>query len=41
MSEPGVDAPAYPHLLRAIQLGPMRLRNRLMVPPHGSAIGNL
>lgn len=31
----------HPHLFRPISLGPMRLRNRVMVPPHGSGIGNL
>ena len=31
----------YPHVLRPITLGSMRLRNRIMVPPHGSGIGNL
>ncbi|CAM3275520.1 FAD-dependent oxidoreductase [Nocardioides dubius] len=32
---------ALAHVLRPISLGPMRLRNRIMVPPHGSGIGNL
>lgn len=31
----------FPHLFQPIDLGPMRLRNRIMVPPHGSGIGNL
>lgn len=31
----------YPHVFTPIELGPMKLRNRIMVPPHGSAIGNL
>lgn len=31
----------YPSLFAPIDLGPMRLRNRIMVPPHGSGIGNL
>lgn len=32
---------AYPHVFAPIRIGSMRLRNRVMVPPHGSAIGNL
>ncbi len=31
----------FTHLFTPIDLGPMRLRNRVMVPPHGSGIGNL
>lgn len=31
----------FPHLFSPIQLGPMKLRNRVMMPPHNSAIGNL
>lgn len=31
----------FPHLFSPIQLGPMHLRNRVMMPPHNSAIGNL
>lgn len=30
-----------PHLFSPFQIGPMRLRNRVMAPPHSSAIGNL
>ena len=37
----GANDVAYPHVFRPISLGPMRLRNRVMVPPHGSGIGNL
>ncbi|MER6983664.1 NAD(P)-binding protein, partial [Streptomyces carpinensis] len=36
----GTDS-AYPHVFRPIRIGTMHLRNRIMVPPHGSAIGNL
>lgn len=31
----------HPHVFRPITIGRMRLRNRVMVPPHGSGIGNL
>lgn len=31
----------FPHLFEPIQVGTMALRNRVMMPPHGSAIGNL
>jgi len=31
----------YPHLFSPLRIGTMRLRNRVMMPPHGSAIGNL
>ncbi|WP_216849260.1 FAD-dependent oxidoreductase [Pimelobacter simplex] len=31
----------YPHVFSPITIGTMRLRNRVMVPPHGSGIGNL
>ncbi|MCW2529949.1 MAG: NADH:flavin oxidoreductase [Pseudonocardiales bacterium] len=31
----------FPHLFKPIQVGTMKLRNRVMMPPHGSAIGNL
>ncbi|MBE1536979.1 oxidoreductase [Actinomadura algeriensis] len=31
----------YPHVFRPITIGTMRLRNRVMVPPHGSAVGDL
>ncbi|GER22280.1 N-methylproline demethylase [Zafaria cholistanensis] len=32
---------AFPHLFSPVRLGPMHLRNRVMMPPHNSAIGNL
>jgi 2,4-dienoyl-CoA reductase-like NADH-dependent reductase (Old Yellow Enzyme family)/thioredoxin reductase len=32
---------AFPNLFSPLALGPMRLRNRVMMPPHNSAIGNL
>jgi dimethylglycine catabolism A len=32
---------AFPTLFSPIQIGTMKLRNRTMLPPHGSAIGNL
>lgn len=31
---------AFTHLFSPISLGPMKLRNRVMMPPHNSAIGN-
>jgi len=31
----------FPHLFSPIQVGGMHLRNRVMAPPHASAIGNL
>lgn len=31
----------YPHLFSPITVGTMRLRNRVMLPPHASAIGNI
>jgi len=31
----------FPYVFRPITLGTMLLRNRIMLPPHGSAIGNL
>ena len=31
----------YPHLFSPIQVGTMALRNRVMLPPHASAIGNI
>ena len=34
------DSP-FPHVFRSVTLGTMKLRNRIMLPPHGSAIGNL
>ena len=37
------DAPAtsHPTLFSPITVGTMRLRNRAMLPPHASAIGNI
>jgi 2,4-dienoyl-CoA reductase-like NADH-dependent reductase (Old Yellow Enzyme family)/thioredoxin reductase len=32
---------AYPHLFSPITVGTMKLRNRVMLPPHASAIGNI
>ena len=32
---------AFPTLFSQIHLGAMKLRNRAMLPPRGSAIGNL
>ncbi len=38
----GSASPAgFPILFSPTRLGPMRLRNRVMMPPHNSAIGNL
>ena len=37
----GHVGPPFPHVFRPITLGTMKLRNRIMLPPHGSAIGNL
>ncbi|MET7392878.1 FAD-dependent oxidoreductase [Dactylosporangium sp. NPDC005572] len=31
----------FPHLFSPITVGTMRLRNRVMMPPHASAIGNI
>ena len=31
----------FPQLFSPIRIGTMELRNRVMMPPHGSAIGNL
>jgi len=31
----------YPHLFEPIDVGTMQLRNRVMLPPHASAIGNI
>lgn len=36
----GVATP-YAHLFSPIQVGTMKLRNRVMMPPHASAIGNI
>lgn len=30
----------YPHLFSPMQIGPLRLKSRVMMPPHFSAIGN-
>jgi 2,4-dienoyl-CoA reductase-like NADH-dependent reductase (Old Yellow Enzyme family)/thioredoxin reductase len=38
---PEAGPAAYPHLLEPITVGTMRLRNRVMLPPHASAIGNI
>ena len=35
-----VESP-YPHLFAPLQVGTMRLRSRVMLPPHASAIGNI
>lgn len=32
---------AFPHVFEPVQVGTMWLRNRVMLPPHASAIGNL
>jgi len=37
-AEPPVN---FPHLFSPVRVGRMRLRNRVMAPPHASAIGNL
>jgi 2,4-dienoyl-CoA reductase-like NADH-dependent reductase (Old Yellow Enzyme family)/thioredoxin reductase len=34
-------ATAYPHLFSPLRVGTMALRNRVMMPPHASAIGNI
>lgn len=34
-------APAFEHLFSPIRVGTMDLRNRVMLPPHASAIGNI
>ncbi|MGM7666594.1 FAD-dependent oxidoreductase [Microbacterium sp. A93] len=36
----GGQQPSFEHLFSPVQLGPMQLRNRVMMPPHNSAIGN-
>jgi len=38
---PGAAAPAYSHVFAPIRIGTMQLRNRVMLPPHASAIGNI
>jgi 2,4-dienoyl-CoA reductase-like NADH-dependent reductase (Old Yellow Enzyme family)/thioredoxin reductase len=40
-SMPPATTTAFEHLFRPITIGSMSLRNRVMMPPHGSAIGNL
>ena len=34
-------SPHYPHLFAPVEVGTMRLRSRVMLPPHASAIGNI
>ena len=41
MPTPEAGLAAYPHLFEPITVGTMRLRNRVMLPPHASAIGNI
>ena len=41
MPTPEAGLAAYPHLFAPITVGTMRLRNRVMLPPHASAIGNI
>src|SRR3954449_1871984 len=44
MTSPALAEPAtgaFPHLFSPIRVGTMRLRNRVMMPPHASAIGNI
>ena len=41
MPTPEAGPAAYPHLFEPITVGTMRLRNRVMLPPHASAIGNI
>jgi len=38
---PEAGSVAYAHLFEPITVGTMRLRNRVMLPPHASAIGNI
>jgi 2,4-dienoyl-CoA reductase-like NADH-dependent reductase (Old Yellow Enzyme family)/thioredoxin reductase len=38
---PETGSVAYPHLFEPITVGTMQLRNRVMLPPHASAIGNI
>ena len=33
--------PPFPHVFPPVTVGTMKLRNRIMVPPHESAIGHL
>ncbi|RBY83688.1 NADH:flavin oxidoreductase [Geodermatophilus sp. TF02-6] len=37
----GPATPPYPRLFSPIDVGTMRLRNRVVLPPHASAIGNV
>jgi len=39
--EPVTERTPYPHLFSPIQVGTMKLRSRVMLPPHASAIGNI
>lgn len=41
MPTPEAGSVAYAHLFEPITVGTMRLRNRVMLPPHASAIGNI
>ncbi|HEU4997848.1 MAG TPA: FAD-dependent oxidoreductase [Lapillicoccus sp.] len=41
MPTPEAGLAAYPRLFEPITVGTMRLRNRVMLPPHASAIGNI
>ena len=41
MPTPEAGLAAYPHLFAPITVGTMQLRNRVMLPPHASAIGNI
>ena len=41
MPTPETGRAAYPHLFAPITVGTMQLRNRVMLPPHASAIGNI
>ena len=41
MPTPEAGLAAYPHLFEPITVGTMLLRNRVMLPPHASAIGNI
>jgi|GEM_PF-1776309 len=38
---PTTPAPALSRIFEPFSIGPMQLRNRIMLPPHASAIGNL
>ncbi len=35
------ESGTFPHLFEPLQVGTMQLRNRIMLPPHGAAVGNL